>query len=84
MTVYKHEQRKKGLRRDGKPYKLYKKYRVARFVNGKMRQDYFPRTRKGFQEAKELDDKWREEAHEAAKEFTGPAARWNPLVGKGR
>lgn len=64
MSVYKHEQG------------TYRSYRVARSVNGKLRQAYFPRTRKGYRSAKELDEEWQLDQESAQESFTGPALRW--------
>ena len=66
LSVYKHEQG------------TYRSYRVARSINGKLRQAYFPRSREGWRKAKELDQAWAEEQTVAQKKFTGSAMRWNP------
>ena len=78
MTVYEHKQQAKGKRQDGKPRAVYRAYRVARSVDGSLRQQYFPFTEKGKRDAEKLDNKWRKEALAIAKFFSGPAARWNP------
>ena len=51
MSIYKHEQ--KSSWSGGTPYKSY---RVAVSVDGKVVQKYFPRTRKGYQDAKKCED----------------------------
>ena len=66
MSVYKHQQGS------------YRSYRVARSVNGELRQAYFPRTREGLKAAKEQDEKWSSQQTRAQKSFTGPARRWSP------
>ena len=64
MSVYKHEQGS------------YRSYRVARSVNGKLRQKYFPRSEDGFAEAQKLDQAWAEEQAQAQMSFSGLKARW--------
>ena len=64
MSVYEHEQGS------------YKSYRVARSVNGKLRQKYFPRSEDGLAAAKELDKEWADEQARAQLSFTGMKARW--------
>ncbi len=66
MSVYRHQQGS------------YRSYRVARSVNGELRQAYFPRTRDGLKRAKALDAKWSSEQSRAQRNFTGPARRWSP------
>ncbi|MCE2437032.1 MAG: hypothetical protein J4F97_03360 [Pseudomonadales bacterium] len=66
MSVYKHEQG------------TYRSYRVARSINGKLHQAYFPRSRDGWRKAKELDQQWAEQQATAQRKFTGSAMRWNP------
>ena len=53
MSVYEHAQGS------------YRAYRVARSVNGKLRQAYFPRTNTGHLQAQSLDSKWAEEQAKA-------------------
>ena len=64
MSVYKHQQGN------------YQSYRVARSVDGKLCQEYFPRTRKGYQEAKKRDEELARDQERAQQFFTGPALRW--------
>lgn len=64
MSVYKHQQGN------------YRSYRVARSVDGKLCQEYFPRTRKGYQEAKKRDEELARDQERAQQFFTGPALRW--------
>lgn len=64
MSVYEHEQGS------------YKSYRVARSVNGKLRQKYFPRSDDGLAAAKVLDQEWADEQAKAQLSFTGMKARW--------
>lgn len=64
MSVYEHEQGS------------YKSYRVARSVNGKLRQKYFPRSDDGLAAARELDKEWADEQARAQLSFTGMKARW--------
>ncbi len=64
MSVYEHEQGS------------YKSYRVARSVNGKLRQKYFPRSEDGLNAARELDKEWAEEQARAQMSFSGMKARW--------
>lgn len=64
VSVYEHEQGS------------YKSYRVARSVNGKLRQKYFPRSDDGLAAAKELDKEWANEQAQAQMSFTGMKARW--------
>ena len=64
MSVYKHQQGN------------YRSYRVARSVDGKLCQEYFPRTRKGYQEAKKRDEELAKDQERAQQFFTGPALRW--------
>lgn len=64
MSVYEHEQGS------------YKSYRVARSVNGKLRQRYFPRSDDGLAAANELDKEWADEQATAQMGFTGMKARW--------
>ena len=66
MSVYRHQQGS------------YRSYRVARSVNGELRQAYFPRTRDGLKRAKAQDAKWSSEQSRAQRKFTGPARRWTP------
>ena len=64
MSVYEHEQGS------------YKSYRVARSVNGKLRQKYFPRSDEGLNAARELDKEWADEQAKAQMSFSGMKARW--------
>ncbi len=64
MSVYEHEQGS------------YKSYRVARSVNGKLRQKYFPRSDEGLSAARELDEEWAAEQAQAQMSFSGMKARW--------
>ena len=64
MSVYKHKQGN------------YVSYRVARSVDGKLKQAYFPRTRKGLIEAKKHDEELAKDQERAQQFFTGPALRW--------
>ena len=64
MSVYEHEQGS------------YKSYRVARSVNGKLRQKYFPRSEDGLNAARELDQEWAEEQAQAQMSFSGMKSRW--------
>ena len=64
MSVYKHQQGN------------YQSYRVARSVDGKLCQEYFPRTRKGYREAKKRDEELARDQERAQQFFTGPALRW--------
>ncbi|MYD44141.1 MAG: hypothetical protein F4W90_09670 [Gammaproteobacteria bacterium] len=64
MSVYKHQQGN------------YQSYRVARSVDGKLCQEYFPRTRKGLAEAKKRDEELARDQERAQQFFTGPALRW--------
>lgn len=64
MSVYEHQQGS------------YTSYRVARSVDGKLIQYYFPRTRKGFAEAKKRDKELAKEQARAQEFFSGPALRW--------
>lgn len=64
MSVYEHQQG------------TYKSYRVARSVEGKLRQRYFPRDEQGLLDAKALDREWEAEQHSAQRSFTGYRARW--------
>ncbi|SVC12327.1 uncharacterized protein METZ01_LOCUS265181, partial [marine metagenome] len=66
MSVYRHQQGS------------YRSYRVARSVNGELRQAYFPRTRDGLKKAKAQDARWSTEQSRAQRKFTGPARRWSP------
>ena len=66
MSVYRHQQGS------------YRSYRVARSVDGELRQAYFPRTRDGLKKAKAQDAKWSSEQSRAQRHFTGPARRWSP------
>ncbi len=70
MSVYKHQQGS------------YQSYRVARSVDGKLCQEYFPRTRKGYQEAKKRDEELARAQERAQQFFTGPALRWQKKVKK--
>jgi len=65
MAVYKHQQ------------ESYRSYRVARSIDGKPYQAYFPRTREGYRKAKALDARWLQRQKRAQKKFT-PARRWGP------
>ena len=53
MSVYEHQQG------------TYRSYRVARSVDGHLKQAYFPRTDQGFASANKLDDEWAAEQEEA-------------------
>ncbi|MCY4657085.1 MAG: hypothetical protein OXC80_09760 [Gammaproteobacteria bacterium] len=53
MSVYEHQQG------------TYQSYRVARSINGQLRQAYFPRTQDGYQEAQQRDQQWAQEQLEA-------------------
>ncbi len=64
MSIYEHKQGK------------YTSYRVARSVNGVLRQKYFPMTRDGLAEARNLDDEWAAEQADAQTRFTGARSRW--------
>lgn len=64
MSIYEHKQGK------------YTSYRVARSVNGVLRQKYFPMTSAGLVEARNLDDQWAAEQAEAQTKFTGARSRW--------
>ncbi len=64
MSVYEHKQG------------TYKSYRVARSVEGKLRQKYFPFSEDGLLEAKKLDQEWAAEQAFAQTSFTGYKARW--------
>ena len=64
MSVYEHKQG------------TYKSYRVARSVEGKLRQKYFPLSEDGLQAAKKLDQEWADEQATAQTNFTGYRARW--------
>lgn len=64
MSVYEHEQGS------------YKSYRVARSVNGKLRQKYFPRSEDGLSAARDLDKEWADEQAKAQMSFSGMKARW--------
>ena len=64
MSIYEHKQGK------------YTSYRVARSVNGVLRQKYFPMTRAGLTEARNLDDQWASEQADAQTRFTGARSRW--------
>lgn len=65
MGIYKHQQGN------------WKSYRVARSIDGKLHQDYFPRTREGYQEAKQCDEEFEKRQVIAQAFFVGYAARWN-------
>ena len=64
MSVYKHEQG------------TYRSYRVARSISGHLRQQYFPRTREGLNQAKELDKEWEQEQSKARKRFGRDVKQW--------
>ena len=64
MSVYLHEQGS------------YKSYRVARSVDGKLRQRYFARTEQGLKQAKAVDQEWANEQAQAQMNFSGMKARW--------
>ena len=64
MSVYKHQQGS------------YVSYRVARSVDGKLKQEYFPRTRQGLADAKKRDQELAQEQERAQQYFSGPALRW--------
>lgn len=64
MSVYKHQQGN------------YQSYRVARSVDGKLCQEYFPRTRQGYADAKKRDEELARDQERAQQFFTGPALRW--------
>ena len=64
MSVYKHQQGS------------YSSYRVARSVDGKLKQEYFPRTRQGLADAKRRDEELAQEQEKAQQYFSGPALRW--------
>lgn len=64
MSVYKHQQGN------------YQSYRVARSVDGKLCQEYFPRTRQGLADAKKRDEELARDQERAQQFFTGPALRW--------
>ena len=66
MAVYEHQQND------------WRAYRVARSVDGKLHQAYFPHTSKGYREANRLDHKLAKQQANAQAFFTGHAARWNP------
>lgn len=70
MSVYKHQQGN------------YLSYRVARSVDGKLYQFYFPRTRKGLVEAKKRDEELAKDQERAQQFFTGPALRWQKKAKK--
>ena len=78
MTVYNHKQEYKSKK--GKPSYTYKAYRVARSVNGKLIQDYFPFTKKGQKEAEAYDNKLKEDQARFQKEWNagtpGGKGRW--------
>ena len=64
MSIYEHKQGS------------YESYRVARSVDGKLRQEYFPKTRKGLAAARKRDKELASEQENAQQFFTGPALRW--------
>ena len=64
MSVYAHQQG------------TYTSIRVARSVNGKLRQKYFPRSEEGWKAARELDRQWEEEQARAQLGFKGLQSRW--------
>ena len=64
MSVYKHHQGN------------YQSYRVARSVDGRLCQEYFPRTRQGYSDAKKRDAELTRDQERAQQFFTGPALRW--------
>lgn len=68
MSIYEHRQGS------------YESYRVARSVNGELRQKYFPRTSKGKIAAEQLDQEWANEQHQAQDHFSGTALRWSRIT----
>lgn len=64
MSVYAHQQGS------------YTSVRVARSVNGKLRQKYFPRSEEGWKAAYALDREWEKEQAQAQLGFTGLQSRW--------
>ena len=55
----------------------WRAYRVARSIDGKLHQAYFPHTREGRREAIRFDDALAKKQASVQKYFTGYAARWN-------